>query len=62
MMVYLSQIALYAYTFAFSRYAISLFFLRYIVLGIGLSVIYETIKEILNAKKLFGKNINLKNS
>jgi len=34
-LVYGSQIVLYSYTFAFSRYAISMFYLRYIIIGIG---------------------------
>lgn len=44
MLVYSSQIALYSYTFAFSRYAISMFQLRYIIIGIGLAILYEKIK------------------
>ena len=44
MLVYGSQIALYSYTFAFGRYAISMFYLRYIVIGIGLDILYEKIK------------------
>ena len=39
----ISQIALYSYTYAFSRYAISLFFIRYIIIGIGISVLIEFI-------------------
>ena len=35
-LTYGSQIAIYSYTFAFSRYAISMFFIRYIVIGIGI--------------------------
>ena len=57
MLVYFSQIALYAYTFAFSRYAISLFFLRYIVIGLGLSIIFSIIKE-----KWRSKNESISNS
>ena len=34
-----SQVMLYSYTFAFSRYAITLFFMRYIIIGVGISVI-----------------------
>ncbi len=34
-MLYGYHIALYSYTFAFSRYAITLYFLRYIVIGLG---------------------------
>lgn len=44
-LVYGSQIALYSYTFAFSRYAISMFFLRYIVIGIGMNILYQNIKK-----------------
>ena len=42
---YGSQLAVYAYTFAFSRYAISLYFIRYIVIGIGLGILYDHIKK-----------------
>lgn len=44
MFVYASQVALYAYTFSFERYAISMFFIRYIVIGIGLAIIFKKIK------------------
>lgn len=42
-LIYGSQVLIYAYTFAFSRYAVSMFFIRYIIIGIGLSIIYEKI-------------------
>lgn len=42
-LVYGSQIALYSYTFAFSRYAITLFFIRFVLIGFGLKVIYDEI-------------------
>jgi len=45
MLVYGSQVALYSYTFAFSRYAITMFFLRYIVIGIGLGILFERFKK-----------------
>lgn len=45
MLVYGSQIILYSYTFAFSRYAITMFFIRYIVIGIGLGITYNKIKS-----------------
>ena len=45
MLVYASQIALYSYTFAFSRYAISMFFIRYIIIGLGFGIIYNFIKR-----------------
>lgn len=45
MAVYGTQVALYAYTFAFARYAISMFFLRYIVIGMGISVVVEFMKK-----------------
>lgn len=45
MLVYASQIALYSYTFAFSRYAISMFFIRYIIIGLGFGIIYNFIKK-----------------
>lgn len=44
-MVYMSQIILYAYTFAFDRYGITLFFIRYLIIGIGIDVIYKMIKN-----------------
>ena len=43
LLISISQIALYSYTYAFSRYAISLFFIRYIIIGMGISVIAEFI-------------------
>lgn len=43
-LVYGSQIVLYSYTFAFSRYAISMFYLRYIIIGIGLGILFKKIK------------------
>ena len=44
-MIYMSQIILYAYTFAFDRYGITLFFIRYLIIGIGIDVIYKMIKN-----------------
>ena len=43
-LVYGSQIALYSYTFAFSRYAITMFFLRYIIIGFGIDIVYNKIR------------------
>lgn len=40
-LVYFTQIALYSYTFAFSRYAISMFFMRYIIIGVGIDILYR---------------------
>ena len=45
MAVYVSQIALYAYSFAFERYAISLFFIRYIVIAIGMQILLAKIRK-----------------
>lgn len=45
LLVYLSQIVIYSYTFAFSRYAITMFFLRYILIGFGLEALYNKIKH-----------------
>ena len=45
MMMYGSQIALYSYTFAFSRYAITMFFIRYIIIGLGLDTLYNLCKK-----------------
>lgn len=42
---YLFQVMLYSYTFVFDRYAQTLYFLRFIIIGIGVSIIYEKIKE-----------------
>ena len=44
-LLYASQVALYSYTFAFSRYAISMFFIRYIVIGLGLASLCEIVKK-----------------
>lgn len=41
LMIYASQIALYAYTYAFPRYGHTLYFIRFIIIGIGLYIIYE---------------------
>ena len=44
-LTYGSQIAIYSYTFAFSRYAISMFFIRYIIIGIGILSFCEIYKS-----------------
>lgn len=44
-LVYGSQVALYSYTFAFSRYAITMFFLRYIIIGLGIDIAYNKFKK-----------------
>lgn len=44
-LVYGSQVALYSYTFAFSRYAITMFFLRYIIIGLGIDIVYNKFKK-----------------
>ena len=44
-LTYESQIAIYSYTFAFSRYAISMFFIRYIIIGIGILSFCEIYKS-----------------
>ena len=44
-LTYGSQIAIYSYTFAFSRYAISMFFIRYIIFGIGILSFCEIYKS-----------------
>lgn len=44
-MVYGCQVMLYAYTFAFGRYAISMFFIRYIIIGIGIDIFVKKIKK-----------------
>ena len=41
--VYFSQVALYSYTFALNRYGITLFFIRYIIIGFGLNIFYNMI-------------------
>lgn len=43
---YVFQIAVYSYTFAFDRYGQTLLFIRFIIIGIGLQVIYDFIKKI----------------
>lgn len=42
--VYGYQILLYCYSFAYSRYAITLFPIRFIIIGIGLNIIYDFLK------------------
>ena len=44
-LTYGSQVAIYSYTFAFSRYAISMFFIRYIIIGIGILSFCEIYKS-----------------
>ena len=44
-LTYGSQIAIYSYTFAFSRYAISMFFIGYIIIGIGILSFCEIYKS-----------------
>lgn len=43
---YVFQIAVYSYTFAFDRYGQTLLFIRFIIIGIGLQVIYDFMKKI----------------
>lgn len=42
---YIFQILVYSYTFSFSRYGQTLIFIRFIIIGMGLQVIYEKIKD-----------------
>lgn len=42
---YIFQIAVYSYTFAFSRYGQTIMFIRFIIIGIGLQIIYDFIKS-----------------
>lgn len=58
-LVLLSQIALYAYSFAFSRYAISMFFIRYIIIGIGIEILYKRIKERRNRHESISDNSSI---
>ena len=44
-LLYLSQIVLYSYTFAFSRYAVTLYFIRYLIVGFGLYILYSYFKN-----------------
>ena len=44
-MTYGYHILLYSYSFTFDRYAITLFFLRFIIIGMGISVLYEFIMK-----------------
>ena len=50
---YIFQILVYSYTFAFSRYGQTLIFIRFIIIGIGLQILYNSIK---NKIKLKSKN------
>ena len=52
---YIFQIVIYSYTFSFSRYGQTLIFIRFIIIGMGLQVIYNIIK---NRRK----NVNTKNN
>ncbi len=52
---YVFQIAVYSYTFAFDRYGQTLIFIRLIIIGIGLQIIYDFVKKIkkhVNKKQL----------
>ena len=42
---YAIQVLFYAYSFAFDRYGQTLYFFRYIIIGIGISLVYDMIKE-----------------
>lgn len=42
---YMFQIALYSYTFSFDRYAQTLYFIQFIIIGIGISIIWNKYKE-----------------
>lgn len=42
---YIFQILVYSYTFAFSRYGQTLIFIRFIIIGIGLQILYDFIKN-----------------
>jgi len=48
---YVFQIAVYSYTFAFNRYGQTLFFIRFIIIGIGLQIIYNYAKKIIKKIK-----------
>jgi len=48
---YVFQIAVYSYTFAFNRYGQTLFFIRFIIIGIGLQIIYNYTKKIIKKIK-----------
>ncbi len=48
---YIFQILVYSYTFAFSRYGQTLLFIRFIIIGIGLQILYDYIKNIHLKKK-----------
>jgi hypothetical protein len=45
MFTYGTQILIYSYTFAFGRYGITMHFFRYLIIGLGVLVIYEKIKS-----------------
>ena len=55
-LVYISQIAIYSYTFAFNRYGITMFFIRYIIIGLGLDILFKKISN--RRKKNEGINDN----
>ena len=49
-LIYFSQIVIYSYTFAFDRYAISINFIKFLVIGFGISVIYTRLVNIRRSK------------
>lgn len=55
---YISQIALYAYTYSFSRYGQTLYCIRFIIIGIGLGILFNYIKflyeKFINKEKYSG--------
>lgn len=59
MLTYGVQVALYSYTFAFSRYAITMFFMRYIVIGIGIGIVYKKIKNRSKKNESFNDNTSI---
>lgn len=45
LIVYGGQILLYSYTFAFDRYGQTLYFIRFIIIGIGLQALFDLLKR-----------------
>lgn len=49
---YVFQILVYSYTFAFDRYGQTLIFIRYVIIGIGIQIIWKWIKNFLKKEKV----------
>lgn len=63
--LYTQQILLYSYTFAFGRYSLTLYFLKYIIIALGINILYTKYTQGQKNRaniKLFDKNTKEINS